>query len=138
MMKGGQESHRGCSCSSGSLVPKGKSLAGPGVQDEPVSPEYQQQETKGHSPGRGSDMVQMPQLSGEKLHSLHFQIPGKDGLTLPTEEEVMLLKDTRVLLGRACTDCGQTRAPDIHPAALGNGFPSGPSGKDYFSWNSFL
>lgn len=53
LLKGGQESHRGCSCRSGSLVPKGNSLAGPGVQDEWVSPEYQQQETKGPSAGRG-------------------------------------------------------------------------------------
>lgn len=83
LLKGGQESHRGCSCCSGSLVPKGNSLAGPGVQDEPISPVYQEQETKGRSPGRGSDVVQMPDvmvqplLSGGKLHSLHFQIPGR-------------------------------------------------------------
>lgn len=48
-----------------------------------------------------SDMMQMPLFSGEKLHSVYFQIPGKEGLTLPTGEKVMLLKDTWVLLGRA-------------------------------------
>ena len=46
-------------------------------------------------------MVQMPLFSAEKLHSLHFQIPGKESLILPTGEEVMLLKDTWVLSGRA-------------------------------------
>lgn len=35
-------------------------------------------------------------------------------------------------------DSGQLIAPNIHPVALGNGFPSGPSGRDYFSWNSLL
>lgn len=56
---------------------------------------------------QGSDMVQVsdvmvqPLLSGEKLRSLHFRIPGKEGWPLPTEEVVMLLKDMWVLLGRA-------------------------------------
>lgn len=59
-----------------------------------------------------------------------------EGLMLPTEEEVMLLKEAWVLLGKAYT--GVPRAPNIYPMILGNGFPSGFSGRDYFSWNSLL
>lgn len=64
---------------------------------------------KGVLPPGASDLEQMPLFSGEKFHSLYFQSPGKEGLTLPSGEELMLLKETWVLLGRAWTWTAKSR-----------------------------
>lgn len=117
MLERYQDNHTGYECNSGSLVHKGNSLVGPGgTRLNQSLQSTSNRKPKGVLPTTASDLKQMLLFSGEKLHSLYFQSPGKEGLTFSSGEELMLLKETWVLLGRAWTRTAESlKRPPCSP-----------------------